>query len=453
MSLVARGSATAALVDLVHGLGWDDLPVAGVELVRNAFLDCLGCMLAGAGTEDAAPVERWVGTLGGGSDCVVVGSSLRSPAALAALANGTSAHALDLDDFSPTMMHPSVCLVPAVLALGEREHASGREMMTAYAAGFEAMARLCRALNPEHYARGWHSTATAGVIGAAVAAGRLLQLTPAQMTTAIAIAASWAGGLRDNFGSAVKPLHAGSAAMHGIAAAELAAEGLTAAAQILDGERGYLAVLAAKPPELAPFLATELELTASGIAFKRFACCGAIHTALDGLLELRAEHELTPDDVVSIRCGVNSWAPEILIHHAADTPAEGRFCVEYSLAVALVDGEAGFHQYTEERVADPAVRSLMQRVEVYVDDALAVDKTTFPATVTIQTVDGRELSRVVDVARGTPEVPLATEELVQKFRACASTKLSPTEVDSVLEALLGLEGVDDVAVLARALAA
>jgi 2-methylcitrate dehydratase PrpD len=313
------------------------------------------------------------------------------------------------------------------------------------------MARLCRALNPGHYARGWHSTSTAGVVGAAVAAAKLLGLDANGIATSMGVAASWSGGLRDNFGTAVKPLHAGSAGLHGIAAAELAARGLTASKEILDGERGFLAVMANGTLEDSAIVAEELELATSGIAFKRYACCGAIHTALDGLLALRAEHELTPENVASIRCGVNRWAPEILIHHTADTPAQGRFCVEYSLAVALADGEAGIAQYTDERIGDPALRELAGRVEVVVDETLAVGRTEFPATVAVETLDGRRLSATVDQARGTPELPLGTDELVTKFRSCATEALPAERLDRTVELLLALDELDDAAVLAATL--
>ena len=135
----------------------------------------------------------------------------------------------------------------------------------------------------------------------------------------------------------------------------------------------------------------------------------------------------------------NRWAPEILIHHTADTPAQGRFCVEYSLAVALADGEAGIAQYTDERIADPALRKLAERVEVVVDEALAVGRTAFSATVAVETTDGRRLNATVDQARGTPELPLGTDELVAKFRSCSDGTLPADRLDRALELLLALD--------------
>ena len=225
---------TDAATALVTSLTADDLSPAARELVTTASLDCLGCTLAGADTPEAELAHAWVDSLGGRPEATLLaGSGGSAPASLAALANGVAGHALDYDDFSSTMMHPSVCLAPAVLAVGERERSSGEEVVVAYAAGFELFARLCRGLNPGHYAAGWHATSTVGTIAAAAAAARLLRLDRDATASAIGIAASSSAGIRQNFGSMVKPLHAGNAAFHGIAAAELAARGLTAAPDVV----------------------------------------------------------------------------------------------------------------------------------------------------------------------------------------------------------------------------
>src|SRR4051812_43605003 len=363
---------TGAAASLVASLTEDDLSPAARELVTAAILDCLGCTLAGADTPDAEISHGWVESLGGKRDATLLaGSGGAAPAALAALANGAAGHALDLDDFSSTMMHPSVVLVPAILALAEREHASGRDVVLAYAAGFELFARLCKGMNPGHYAAGWHATSTAGTVAAAAASARLLGLDETGIATAIGIGASSAAGIRQNFGSMVKPLHAGNAAFHGVGAAGLAARGFPAALDALDGPRGFVSVFGGDPaPELtaASFESRELELDRSGIAFKRYACCGAIHAALDATLELRERHGLTAADVASVRCDVNRWAPDILIHHSASTASQGRFCVEYSVAVALVEGDAGVVQYGDDRLADAEVQDLSSRVAVVVDE-------------------------------------------------------------------------------------
>jgi 2-methylcitrate dehydratase PrpD len=449
-------SLTDAAVELVFSLSEDDLSAGSLDLVTTAILDCLGCTLAGADSPDADIALSWVASLGGNPEAAVLaGSGGAAPASLAALVNGIAGHALDLDDFSPTMMHPSVCLVPAILAVGEREGSSGRDVVLAYAAGFELFARLCRAMNPGHYAAGWHATSTAGTVAAGAAVARLLGLEREGIATAIGIAASSAAGIRQNFGSMVKPYHAGSAAFHGVAAAELAVRGFTAALDSLDGPRGFVAVFGGDPPPAVSegmFDKGELELDRGGISFKRYACCGAIHAALDATLELRERHGLTAADVASVRCATNRWAPDILIHHSASTASQGRFCVEYSLAVALADGDAGVLQYGDDRIADPQVQDLSSRVEVVVDDGLAVGYSTFPAAVTIETTSGDRHSLQVDVARGNRSTPFTAEELDRKFLGCASLRLEPGQAEQALALARGIRELDDVGALVAAMA-
>jgi 2-methylcitrate dehydratase PrpD len=311
---------------------------------------------------------------------------------------------------------------------------------------------VAKQLNPDHYARGWHSTSTVGGLGAAAAAARLLGLDADGVAVAVAIAASSAAGLRNNFGTMVKPLHAGNAAFHGIAAAELAARGFTASKGIFDGERAYQDVFRnEETPSLSPdgFSLDDLELVESGITFKRYTCCGAIHAALDATLELRAEHGLTPEKIASVRCAVHPRAPEILIHHVANTPEQGRFCVEYSLAVALADGHAGVPQYTEERLADPAVQDLSRRVEVYVDESLAFNEGAATAisnsVVTIETTDGETL-----VHRVPPHRPMSWEELERKFRSSAAIGLDAQDVETAYATARSLPELEDVGALAQA---
>ncbi|MCW2976597.1 MAG: uncharacterized protein JWM06_1878 [Actinomycetia bacterium] len=445
---------TQAMAEMVVAIEPRHLPADIVDLITKAFVDSLGCGLAGTAQPEGQIARAWVESLGGAADSTLIGAGgNRVPAAMAALANGVTMHALDYDDFSlKRMLHPSVVFVPAVLALGEREGASGMDVVVAYAAGYEAAARIAKQLNPDHYARGWHSTSTIGGLGAAAAAARLLGLDAERVAVAVAIAASSAGGLRNNFGTMVKPLHAGNAAFHGVAAAELAARGFSASKAIFDGDRSYQEVYRnEETPELSArdFTLDKLELVESGITFKRYTCCGAIHAALDAILELTAEHGLTPDAVASVRCAVHPRAPEILIHHVAATPEQGRFCVEYSLAVALTDGHAGVPQYTEERLADPAVQELSRRVEVYVDDALAFNEGAATAisnsVVTVETTDGRTLEH-----RVPPHRPMSWEELERKFRSSAAIVLAKDGAEAALATARALPELEDAGTLARA---
>lgn len=449
-------TATGAMADLVVSLDASRLAPEVVDLVTRAFVDVLGCTVAGAVQPEARIAFELVEAMAGAAESTLVARGGTSvPAANAALANGVAAHALDYDDFAlMRMMHPSVVLVPAVLALGERERVSGMDAVLAYVAGYEVTARVCAQLNPSHYARGWHSTSTVGVLGAAAAAARVLRLDRDGVARAVAIAASSAGGLRENFGTMVKPLHAGNAAHQGVLAAELAARGFTAAPAILDGPRGFVGVYRnlGEPILTAEDFALDgLELERGGITFKRYTCCGAIHSAIDAVLELRAEHGLRPADVVRMRCAVHPRSPEIVIHHVANSPEQGRFSIEYSLAVALTDGDAGVPQYLEERIADPAVQELSRRVDVHVDETLGADEPDESAisntVVTIETADGAVLER-----RVKPHRPMTWDEVERKFRSCASLAFAPDAAERAFAAAAALPELDGVGTIATAFA-
>jgi len=453
---------TARLGDFVAGLPSDSIPLEARTRARTAIIDAVGCTLAGSGTPAGLMITKHVASQGGQAQSSVLGTNLQAPAGLAALANGTAGHALDYDDFLMRMAHPSVVLLPAILAAGERDGRSGRELVEAYVIGFEVTGRLCRHLNPAHYARGWHATSTIGVLGAAAAAARLARLPAEQVRTAVGIAASNAAGVRKNFGSMVKPLHAGTAAAAGLLAADLAAAGFTADLDILDGPRNFLEVYAGAGAHADPgglFAPGEpFELVETGIALKRFACCGAIHATADAVLTIREQHPEVAwiDAVRTIECRVNRMSPDILIHHRAESPDEGKFCLEYSVAAALLDGALGFAQYTPERIVDPAVQTLSSRVKVVVDPDMAVHYTSFPGAVEIELSDGRRLRSSVHSQKGNPDNPLSAADVEAKFMECAEPVLGATGTRSALDLLNSLEDIADlrrVGVALRPLAA
>jgi 2-methylcitrate dehydratase PrpD len=442
------------MAELVVSLTPAVLPPAALELVSRGFLDVLGCSIVGAQTLDARLAREWALSASGPAEATLVGAGGRTASvALAALANGVAAHALDLDDFCSVMFHPSAFLVPALLALGELHGTSGSDLAVAYVAGFEVAARICMQLNPAHYERGWHSSSTVGVLASAAACARLLDLDREGVATAVGIAASSAGGLRDNFGSMVKPLHAGNVAFHGVMAAELASRGFTADAHVLDGSRGYLSVYgnettAGVPADL--FRRDSLLLLEKGISFKRYACCGALHSSVDAVLELVETHGFVAADVERVRCGVHRLAREILIHRRASTPAQGRFSIEYTLAVALLDGDAALPQYADRRVGLADVQDLSQKVEAYTDESLA---TLGPSTVTVELRDGSTWAAHVREARGRQANPFSGEELDRKFRSCATAGLDMDAVERLRQLALALPALSDTREVARALGA
>lgn len=443
---------TGLVVRTARESALSDLPAPTLMVIKYAFLDFLACCIAGSTADAARIATKWAVSTSGRSDALIAGTEQRASVPLAAFANGVAAHALDFDDVSTRMIHPSATLVPALLAIGESRGLSGRAVMEGYLAGFEIQARLCREINPEHYETGWHSTGTVGALGAAMAASRLLGADEEQYRWSLGIAASSASGIRKNFGSMVKSFHAGEAAFHGLQAAEMAMLGFTADPSVLEGKNGFLEIFSTL--DLVPKLVTAFEhlepyeLVESGIALKRFACCGAIHSAQDAILELRDDNEFRLDDIASIECRVNRMVPNILVHHVTQDSLEGKFSMEYSLAVCLMDGKAGLAQYTLERAVDPDLVPIMERVRVVVDESIPVNLAFFASIVTITLNNGRVLSTRVDVPHGYPSEPLSESEVIEKARGCCTGVLSDDQVERLIDAVFRLEELADVSILA-----
>jgi 2-methylcitrate dehydratase PrpD len=452
------GRTTADLGAFVESYPRGAMPSLAKKRIRLAVLDGVGCILAGTRSEAGRIITSWVADQGGTPDAAILGTPFRGPAAPVALATGTCGHALDFDDYTSRWAHTSVTLLPALLAVGEREGRSGADVLDAYFIGYEVTCRLCRQINPLHYARGWHSTSTVGVLGVAAAVCRLLGYDEATVRKAVGIAASAAGGIRKNFGSMVKPLHAGLAAEGGVKAAELAARGFTADLDILDGDRNFLTVyrgddpVTTAPPGIFDF-DQPLEIEEKGLAVKRHVSCGAIHPAADAILELRAKNpELSdPNNIASISCSINRIAPDILIHHVASTPDQGKFSLEYSLAAALIDGQLGLAQYEPGRMSDPAVQALSRRVRMDVDTTLAPGSMKFPAVVTATTIDGRTFVASVALAKGDPVETLTEGEVKAKFMDCSHGVLPHEAAERAALMLLDLDRVEKLSDLARAL--
>ena len=422
-------------------------PAGARSRAANAVLDTVGVTLAGAIEPASRIVHATIAKAEAG--CVVVGTGARASAPDVALANGTAAHALDFDDMCfVSLAHPSAPLVPAVLAVAELSAKSGRDVLAAYVVGFEIEARLGRLMNPRHYQRGWHCTSTLGAIGAAAAASRLLGLDPSAAAHALAIAASQASGLKENFGSMVKPLHAGLAARHGVVAALLARGGMTASAQALDGPQGFLHAMDSERPDLAPAmddLGTRWEILDTGITMKLYPSCAATHPALDALLDLRASEGLTPAAVESIEIDVDRITPTVLRYDRPTNALEAKFSMPFCAAVAMADGRVGIDTFSDDRIRDASLTPLLGCVTMRVDEALGLDTPPLTqARVRVRLRDGRVLERDAHGARGYPDRPATVADVDAKFMACATRALSRDRATMALECLRRVEELADV---------
>ncbi len=441
--------ATGEIAEFIVKSRWDELPPGAIEQAKRAILDSVGVMLAGSVDPPARIVQQIAESEGGAPLASVLGTPLRTGGVWAALANGTAGHALDFDDTNFAMMgHPSVPVLAAALAAGELALADGRALLHAFLLGFEVETTLGEVVNPAQYTRGFHATGTLGALGATAASAKLLDLDPIQARHALAIAASQASGLKENFGTMTKPFHAGHAARSGLLAALMAREGFTASEVALEGPQGYLRVLGTQTDDPAPALArlgAPWKILTSGVAVKPYPSCACTHSIIEALLELREAHRLRPEEVREITVGVASMVPNILIHHDPRTGLEGKFSAEFCAAAALVDGRVGIATFTDEKTTDPAIRAAMGKVRMVVDPTVPTDLERHVWTrVTVKLADGRRLEVPPREVRGHPSVPFSREALRQKFEECAAVALMRDRVGSVGEILETLENCPDL---------
>ena len=436
------GKVSAFVVDN----DFDKLPPDVVVAAKAAFLDCVGVALAGSDEESARICGALAQQESRAAEATVIGQGFRTSATLAALCNGTSAHALDFDH-SYLMGQPTAGLIPAVLTMGEATEASGRDVLAAYVAGFEVVSRLARSI-PQLSTHGhWHATSSIGAVGAAACCARLAGLDAAGARNALGIAASMASGMVWNFATMTKPLHSGLAAQNGVLAARLAGQGFTSSPAALEEGKGLLDCFGrGLDCDAAPFetLGSGFDLTGIGVSVKPYPCGGLTHAAVDAVLELRQEG-LRPDQVGSMRVGVTSQVFDRIMNALPANGIESKFSMPYILARALVDGALVLDTFTDEAAADPAVRRIAENIVMELDAGLVETADgARPADVTVRLKDGGELRRRVDHSRGRPEKPMTPAELRQKFDTCAARALDAERVGQVAELIDGLEGLESI---------
>lgn len=457
---VTTRTCAGTLAAFARELRFDDIPPDVVSKAKQHLLDALGIAIASSaypfGEAVAATARRW----GGQAESTLVAFGDRLPAPSAAMVNGTLIHSLDYDDtHMGSIVHVSAPTVPAALAVGEARGASGREVLAALIASYEATIRIGLAAPGRFHDRGFHATPIAGVFGAALAAGRLLGLSEQQLTWALGIAGSQATGLQEfiNDGTWVKRFHPGWAAHGGVVAAELASNGFTAPARVLEGRYGLYNVL------LGPDKFDQATITAGlgsvwhtrEITFKPYPCCHLLHAFIDAAIAAKREGKVRVEEIERIECRIPATPQHLLCEpldakYAPLTTYQAMFSLPYAVAVALLDERAGLRQFSEQRIREPQVLELARRV-VWTDDPESLYPRYFSGYVKIQTRDGRTVEHRESYNRGCPENPLAYEDLVSKFRDNAEPVLGAQKADAVVRLVEQLDTLPDLSALAKAL--
>jgi len=422
-----RAYLTDRVADFVAGTGFADIPDSCVEIAERQVIDCVGVAVAGSAERSSRILREVVCESGARGNCTVLGIPDKVSADAAALINGMQAHCLDYDDVNQSMYgHPTTAILPAVLAMAELHHCSGKELLEAYILGVEVAAKIGTVINPMHYERGWHATSTLGSIGAAVGVAKILNFGNDEIRKTLGVAASLAGGLSKNFGTMTKPLHAGRAAENGVRAALLVARGWTADSAILDASSGFYSAFSegclGSVEGIAGALGNPFDMVSPGIIVKKYPSCAFTHPAIDAMLALTDDIAIPVAEIEQIDVGINETAGKILAYHGAATDLEAKFSIEYCVASACIRRSCGLAHFRIENVLSDDVQQLIPKVRRVIIPAVPdIDNIFGPSEVLVTCRNGRQYKRRVDIAKGDPRKPLGDEEVFAKYRDCLSS--------------------------------
>jgi 2-methylcitrate dehydratase PrpD len=450
---------TATLAAWIPTLTFEALPPRARSRAKLAIFDACGTALVGVHHPATRHLRQLLMEMGSAPQVRIIGDQLRTSTLDAAWLTGTMVDAyLYSDTHFPSNAHLTSVLLPVLLALADTRNISGPEAITAYTVGFEVATRLAAAVNPSHYRRGWHTTAVAGVMGAAATAGRILGLTPLQLQHAFGIATSEAAGSRANFGTDTMPMHSGRAARSGLLSALLAAKGFTGDSEALETAMGWLDLFRGADNSHVAFVLADLgqdfALDRPELYFKLYPNGAPTHRFIDATLSLR-QHDISPEQIARVVCRVNPAYVQTLRYPHPTTPQQARVSLQYAVAVALCDGQVTLQQFDPSRVQAEDVQALMQRIELQVDPTLSAtagsDFTAFPATVQIDLHDGRSLTETIEHESGSPQRPPTRPQFEAKFRECASVVLSAEQTLLAMRYLYQLDTLPDLRRLLDAL--
>ena len=441
--------ATETIASWIVNTNYEDIPPEAIRVANESCFDLLGVILAGSTQPVGEIIQQYVDDSGGSNQATVLASGLQTSLANAALANGTMGHALDYDDFGG-FGHPTVAIFPALLALGESLNSTGRDLLEAYVIGCELGLALQHTTKYAQMERGFHSTAVIGRMAATAACAKLLGLDQEKTVVALGIAGSMASGVIHNFGTMVKPLHAGLTCRDAVMAVQFAQRGFTAGHQIFEHPLGFTTPILGEGiydlNQMAEDLGNPFRVQ-DALIIKKYPCCGGNHAMLDSLFSLMREHNFTWDDVASAEVD-QSYLSIVMLYPEPDDPLKGKFSAKYNVAAALVDGEIGIGTFSDEKIADPEIQSAMEKVTTRVmskweESAGEVSK-GLPVRITLK--DGRSFEHVTarDMILGGAKNPWGSDSIKGKFEVNAGMVLPEDRVAETVETWSEIAEVTDL---------
>lgn len=419
---------------------------SAIEHTKNAIIDTIGVMIA---AKDEPVVTKLLKYLEQahllqqeGGQSTIIPFSYKTNARDAAWVMGTLAHALDFDDTSLVMKgHPSAILIPAILSLSEKYNRSGKEVLEGYICGLEVTHQLAKQHASHQYNQGWHTTATYGTLGAAAASAKIIGLSQQQIRYALGIAASSASGLRANFGTMTKPLHAGQAAAAGVFAALLAEQDVTANSNVLEADFGYGDVFHHDQDfGNLSFSVDSLYLESHGLNVKMYPSCSMTHRPIDAVFSLITKHQLDPEQLETIKCSISKRAASILRYHQPKDEMEAKFSLEYCIASAVLNQEVSLAQFHDDQVKRTDIQRMMKQVIILAEEDTEEEK----ATVTIKTKKGDIYTKTITHPIGSSQKALSRAQLKQKFSECVNHIMTDEQQHSAFAYLEKLEEIDDI---------
>lgn len=443
-------SATRELAKFVAGLRYESLPFSVIYAAKQCLLDWLGNAVRGS-QERAAVLLRSVINDAGHEATIFSVEKQKSSALNAAFLNGAASHTLDFDDLhNPSIVHISTVIIPAALAVAEAEHKTGRDLLVAITAAYEATARVGESVNPESYYF-WHTTGTVGTIGAGIAAAKALSLDEVQTVHALGSAGTQASGLWEfvHEGAMSKPLHAGKACYGGVLAAYLAKSGFTAASDILCGDKGFCRAMVKEPhfEKLTAALGSVFKIEEN--SFKPYPCCKHSHAAIFAALELARENEFKVTDIHSVKIFVNSITDSLINNPIPQTVYGCKFSIQYCTACALITGSVGLEHFTTACMNDKSIRQLMEKMSVIKDEEIQniydENPKKLAVRLSISLNDGTILTKTVEYPKGDPENPLSWQESTDKFISLCEPVYGTTTTEKLLDLVENIEKKEDVA--------
>jgi 2-methylcitrate dehydratase PrpD len=449
--------ATNYVAQFITTTRYEDIPQEVIRLGKKSILDGLGLALAGSRAESGPISRRYIESLGiCNGKSVISGTAQKTAPRFAAFLNGISIHADDFDDTQLSsakdrvyglLMHPTVPVLPAILALLERGGISGKEFMLAYHLGVEVECKIAEAISPRHYEDGFHTTGTCGPFGSSAVCAKLRRFDLPTTLTLFGLAASQSSGLRENFGTMTKPFHAGHAAEIGILSADLVALGWTAAKQILEADRGFFHAFGGSydPEYIMNRLGKPWTFASPGISLKPYPSGSLTHPAMSELMRLIETNNIKAADVEKVGVGANRNMVATLLHHDPKTGLEAKFSMEFCIAILLLERKAGLREFTDKVVQRPRVQAMIRKVNFYVDpEAERAGYNKMTSLLKIHLKDGRVITGRADFAKGSPSNPMSFEETAEKFRGCAEYADWPaTKTEKIIAYVKDLETVPD----------